>query len=211
MTKIIYLLFKDGEESKETLPKENTEDIKNNEQKEDKTEVKEDVKETKKETKKSEKKVSITAKEFEEYKQFKLNSMSAEERENTLKEENDSLLTKIGILENTIETQTKEIEKMKAQDSIKEKLNSLKTEKPYLIETLNNREKEGFNSLEDLTKFVSIIDSPTLKEAYEIMQKTKKATKVTGSTFDNVNTTVHNTEHKESKIDLSKYGIKYTK
>lgn len=211
MTKIIYLLFKDGEENKETLPKEDNEDTKDNEQKEDNVGDKEDDKKPKKETKKSEKKVSITAKEFEEYKQFKLNSMSAEERENTLKEENDSLLTKIGILENTIETQTKEIEKMKAQDSIKEKLNSLKTEKPYLIETLNNREKEGFNSLEDLTKFVSIIDSPTLKEAYEIMQKTKKATKVTGSTFDNVNTTVHNIERKESKVDLSKYGIKYTK
>lgn len=211
MTKIVYLLFKDEGVDNDNLPKDNIDEPKDDKQKDDIVDKKDDIKEPKKEPKKSEKKVSITAKEFEEYKKFKLNSMSAEERENTLKEENDSLLTKIGILENTIETQTKEIEKMKAQDSIKEKLNSLKTEKPYLIETLNNREKEGFNSLEDLTKFVSIIDSPTLKEAYEIMQKTKKATKVTGSTFDNVNTTVHNTQRKESKVDLSKYGIKYTK
>lgn len=211
MTKIIYLLFKDGEENKETLPNEDNVENKETEDKEDKVEEKKDSKETKKETKKSEKKVSITAKEFEEYKKFKLNSMSAEERENTLKEENDSLLTKIGILENTIETQTKEIERMKAQDSIKEKLNTLKTEKPYLIETLSNKEKDGFNSLDELNKFVSIIDSPTLKEAYDIMQKTKKATKVTGSTFDNVDNTVHNVVHKESKVDLSKYGIKYTK
>ena len=43
--------------------------------------------ETKKETKKTEKKVSITAKELKEYKQFKLNSMSAEERGKSLKEE----------------------------------------------------------------------------------------------------------------------------
>ena len=126
MTKnMIYLLFKDGEEvevkeevATETETKEETKVEEKEEQpKEEKT---------KKETKKTEKKVSITAKEFEEYKQFKLNSMSAEEREKALKEENESLLTKIGILENTIETQTKEIERVKAQDSIKDKLNSLK-------------------------------------------------------------------------------------
>jgi len=213
MTKIIYLLFKDGEgeepKEPEIIDGNDVGDLGGNEgDKEPKNEPKN---EPKKQTTKSEKKVSITAKEFEEYKQFKLNSMSAEERENTLKEENDSLLTKIGILENTIETQTKEMERMKAQDSIKEKLNTLKTEKPYLIETLSNKEKDGFNSLEELNKFVSIVDSPTLKEAYDIMQKTKKATKVTGSTFDNVGNTVHNVEHKESKVDLSKYGIKYTK
>ena len=206
--KIIYLLFKDGEEDvKEEVKEEvveNTED--KSEEKETKTEE-QPKKETKKETKKTEKKVSITAKEFEEYKQFKLNSMSAEERENALKEENESLLTKIGILENTIETQTKEIERVKAQDSIKDKLNSLKTEKPYLTETIEKRANKGFNSSDELNEFVSLVDSPTLKEAYEVLQRTQKATKVTGSTVvnGNGNTVVRNDT--DRPVDLTKYGI----
>ena len=207
MTKnMIYLLFKDGEEVEvkeevvtETETKEETKVEENEEQlKEEKT---------KKETKKTEKKVSITAKEFEEYKQFKLNSMSAEEREKALKEENESLLTKIGILENTIETQTKEIERVKAQDSIKDKLNSLKTEKPFLTETIEKRANKGFNSLDELNEFVNLVDSPTLKEAYEVLQRTQKATKVTGNTVvnGNGNTVVRNDT--DRPVDLTKYGI----
>ena len=207
MTKnMIYILFKDGEEVKvkekvatETETKEETKVEEKEEQpKEEKT---------KKETKKTEKKVSITAKEFEEYKQFKLNSMSAEEREKALKEENESLLTKIGILENTIETQTKEIERVKAQDSIKDKLNSLKTEKPYLTETIEKRANKGFNSLDELNEFVNLVDSPTLKEAYEVLQRTQKATKVTGNTVvnGNGNTVVRNDT--DRPVDLTKYGI----
>ena len=207
MTKnMIYLLFKDGEEvevkeevATETETKEETKVEEKEEQpKEEKT---------KKETKKTEKKVSITAKEFEEYKQFKLNSMSAEEREKALKEENESLLTKIGILENTIETQTKEIERVKAQDSIKDKLNSLKTEKPYLTETIEKRVNKGFNSLDEVNEFVNLVDSPTLKEAYEVLQRTQKATKVTGNTVvnGNGNTVVRN--NTDRPVDLTKYGI----
>ena len=207
MTKnMIYLLFKDGEEvevkeevATETETKEETKVEEKEEQlKEEKT---------KKETKKTEKKVSITAKEFEEYKQFKLNSMSAEEREKALNEENESLLTKIGILENTIETQTKEIERVKAQDSIKDKLNSLKTEKPYLTETIEKRANKGFNSLDELNEFVNLVDSPTLKEAYEVLQRTQKATKVTGNTVvnGNGNTVVRNDT--DRPVDLTKYGI----
>ena len=207
MTKnMIYLLFKDGEEvevkeevATETETKEETKVEEKEEQpKEEKT---------KKETKKTEKKVSITAKEFEEYKQFKLNSMSAEERENALKEENESLLTKIGILENTIETQTKEIERVKAQDSIKDKLNSLKTEKPYLTETIEKRANKGFNSLDEVNEFVNLVDSATLKEAYEVLQRTQKATKVTGNTVvnGNGNTVVRN--NTDRPVDLTKYGI----
>ena len=207
MTKnMIYLLFKDGEEvevkeevATETETKEETKVEEKEEQpKEEKT---------KKETKKTEKKVSITAKEFEEYKQFKLNSMSAEEREKALKEENESLLTKIGILENTIETQTKEIERVKAQDSIKDKLNSLKTEKPYLTETIEKRVNKGFNSLDEVNEFVNLVDSATLKEAYEVLQRTQKATKVTGNTVvnGNGNTVVRNDT--DRPVDLTKYGI----
>ena len=207
MTKnMIYLLFKDGEDievkeevATETETKEETKVEEKEEQpKEEKT---------KKETKKTEKKVSITAKEFEEYKQFKLNSMSAEERENALKEENESLLTKIGILENTIETQTKEIERVKAQDSIKDKLNSLKTEKPYLTETIDKRVNKGFNSLDEVNEFVNLVDSATLKEAYEVLQRTQKATKVTGNTVvnGNGNTVVRNDT--DRPVDLTKYCI----
>ena len=209
--KFVYLLFKDGEEDvKEGVKEEvveNTED--KSEEKETKTEEqpKKETKKETKDTKKTEKKVNITAKEFEEYKQFKLNSMSAEEREKALKEENESLLTKIGILENTIETQTKEIERVKAQDSIKDKLNSLKTEKPYLTETIEKRANKGFNSLDELNEFVSLVDSPTLKEAYEVLQRTQKATKVTGNAVvnGNGNTVVRNDT--DRPVDLTKYGI----
>lgn len=207
MTKnMIYLLFKDGEEvevkEEVAIETETKEETKVEEKEEQPKEEK-----TKKETKKTEKKVSITAKEFEEYKQFKLNSMSAEEREKALKEENESLLTKIGILENTIETQTKEIERVKAQDSIKDKLNSLKTEKPYLTETIEKRANKGFNSLDELNEFVSLVDSPTLKEAYEVLQRTQKATKVTGNAVvnGNGNTVVRNDT--DRPVDLTKYGI----
>lgn len=207
MTKnMIYLLFKDGEEvevkEEVAIETETKEETKVEEKEEQPKEEK-----TKKETKKTEKKVSITAKEFEEYKQFKLNSMSAEEREKALKEENESLLTKIGILENTIETQTKEIERVKAQDSIKDKLNSLKTEKPYLTETIDKRANKGFNSLDELNEFVNLVDSPTVKEAYEVLQRTQKATKVTGNTVvnGNGNTVVRNDT--DRPVDLTKYGI----
>ena len=86
MTKnMIYLLFRDGEEEKvkeEVSTKTETKEETKVEEKEE--QLKEEK--TKKETNKTEKKVSITAKEFEEYKQFKLNSMSSEEREKALKE-----------------------------------------------------------------------------------------------------------------------------
>lgn len=207
MTKnMIYLLFKDGEEV-EVKEEVATETETKEETKVEEKEEQPKKEETKKETKKTEKKVSITAKEFEEYKQFKLNSMSAEEREKALKEENESLLTKIGILENTIETQTKEIERVKAQDSIKDKLNSLKTEKPYLTETIEKRVNKGFNSLDEVNEFVNLVDSPTLKEAYEVLQRTQKATKVTGNTVvnGNGNTVVRN--NTDRPVDLTKYGI----
>ena len=208
MTKnMIYLLFKDGEEV-EVKEEVATETETKEETKVEEKEEQPKKEETKKETKKTEKKVSITAKEFEEYKQFKLNSMSAEEREKALKEENESLLTKIGILENTIDTQTKEIERVKAQDSIKDKLNSLKTEKPYLTETLDKRAGKGFNSLEEVNEFVNLVDSPTLKEAYDVLQRTHKATKVIGNTVvnGNDNTVVRNNTDKP--VDLTKYGIR---
>ncbi len=209
--KFIYLLFKDGEggEPKEPETNESNEGNDLGGDKEPKEPKDEPKSEPKKQTKKTEKKVSITVKEFEEYKQFKLNSMSAEERENALKEENESLLTKIGVLENTIETQTKEIERVKAQDSIKEKLGTIKNEKPYLTETLDKRASKGFNSVDEVNEFVNLIDSPTLKEAYDVLQKTQKATKITsknvvGTSSNDSNT--NNTRH--SNYDLSKYGIR---
>lgn len=211
--KFIYLLFKDGEgaEPKEPETDENNEGSEG-EDKGDKEPKNEPKLEPKKQTKKTEKKVSITAKEFEEYKQFKLNSMSAEERENALKEENESLLTKIGVLENTIETQTKEIERVKAQDSIKEKLGTIKNEKPYLTETLDKRASKGFNSVDEVNEFVNLIDSPTLKEAYDVLQKTQKATKITNKNVVGTSNNDNNVNTKKySNYDLSKYGIRVRK
>ena len=212
--KFIYLLFKDGEgeEPKEPETDESKDGEDLGDDKGDKEPKNEPKSEPKKQTKKTEKKVSITAKEFEEYKQFKLNSMSAEERENALKEENESLLTKIGVLENTIETQTKEIERVKAQDSIKEKLGTIKSEKPYLIETLDKRASKGFNSVDEVNEFVNLIDSPTLKEAYDVLQKTQKATKITNKNVVGASSNDSNTNNtKYTNYDLSKYGIRVRK
>lgn len=212
--KFIYLLFKDGEggEPKEPETDESKEGEDLGEGGEGKEPKNEPKSEPKKQTKKAEKKVSITAKEFEEYKQFKLNSMSAEERENALKEENESLLTKIGVLENTIETQTKEIERVKAQDSIKEKLGTIKSEKPYLIETLDKRASKGFNSVDEVNEFVNLIDSPTLKEAYDVLQKTQKATKITNKNVVGASNNDSNTNNtRYGNYDLSKYGIRVRK
>ena len=212
--KFIYLLFKDGEggEPKEPKIDEGSEGKGLGEGGEGKEPENEPKSEPKKQTKKTEKKVSITAKEFEEYKQFKLNSMSADERENALKEENESLLTKIGVLENTIETQTKEIERVKAQDSIKEKLGTIKSEKPYLIETLDKRASKGFNSVDEVNEFVNLIDSPTLKEAYDVLQKTQKATKITSKNIVGASNNDNNTNNtRYSNYDLSKYGIRVRK
>lgn len=212
--KFIYLLFKDGEggEPKEPKTDEGKEGEGLGEGKEDNEPKNEPKSEPKKQTKKTEKKVSITVKEFEEYKQFKLNSMSAEERENALKEENESLLTKIGVLENTIETQTKEIERVKAQDSIKERLGTIKSEKPYLIETLDKRASKGFNSIDEVNEFVNLIDSPTLKEAYDVLQKTQKATKITSKNVVSASNNDSNTNNiRYNNYDLSKYGIRVRK
>lgn len=212
--KFIYLLFKDGEggEPKEPETDGNKEGEDIGEGKEDKEPKPEPKSEPKKQTKKTEKKVSITVKEFEEYKKFKLNSMSAEERENALKEENESLLTKIGVLENTIETQTKEIERVKAQDSIKEKLGTIKKEKPYLVETLDKRASKGFNNIDEVNEFVNLIDSPTLKEAYDVLQKTQKATKITSKNVVGTSSSDSNTNNtRYSNYDLSKYGIRVRK
>ena len=212
--KFIYLLFKDGEggEPKEPQAKEGNEGEDIGEGKEPKEPKPEPKAEPKKQSKKTEKKVSITAKEFEEYKQFKFNSMNVEERENALKEENESLLTKIGVLENTIETQTKEIERVKAQDSIKEKLGIIKNEKPYLTETLDKRASKGFNSVDEVNEFVNLIDSPTLKEAYDVLQKTQKATKITNSNVVGASNSESNVNRtKYDNYNLSKYGIRVRK
>ena len=210
--KFIYLLFRDGEGGEPKEPEESKEGEDLGDGGEGKEPKNEPKSEPKKQTKKAEKKVSITAKEFEEYKQFKLNSMSAEERENALKEENESLLTKIGVLENTIETQTKEIERVKAQDSIKEKLGTIKNEKPYLSETLDKRASKGFNSIDEVNDFVNLIDSPTLKEAYDVLQKTQKATKITNKNVVGASNSDSNTDNtRYSNYDLSKYGIRVRK
>lgn len=214
--RLIYLLFKDGEgepngdganETDETKGSENLDEPKGNEPKD---EPKEEPKPKKQANKTKSNKVSITKEEFEEYKQFKFQSMNAEEREKALKEENESLLTKIGVLENTIETQTKEIERVKAQDSIKDRLGALKDEKPYLTETLNKRAEKGFNSLDEVNEFVNLVDSNTLKEAYDVLQKTQKATKITGNTVRNTtNTNINNTQTNTNVgYDLRKYGIR---
>ena len=204
--KIIYLLFNDGEGEEETKVEDNEETV---EEQEDKEETLEETpkKEPKKTIKRTTKKVQITEKEFEEYKKFKLSSMSAEEREKALKDENESLLTKIGVLEKTIDTQTKEIERVKAQDSIKDELNKIRKDKPYLTETLDKRANKGFNNLEEVNEFINMVDSNTLKEAYEVLQKTQRATKISKNDNVDVNRNIE-TRKKGFNINLSKYGLR---
>ena len=117
--KRVYLFFKDTTETDPITEDPITEDLKGKEQNTDPTKEegteeggmkKEEGKkgDGKKEginkpKAKSEKEVKITLKEFEEYKNFKLNNMTQEEREKALKEDNENFKSKIDILEKTIE------------------------------------------------------------------------------------------------------------
>ncbi|MBP6282145.1 MAG: hypothetical protein KA384_08875 [Leptotrichiaceae bacterium] len=221
--KRVYLFFKDTTETDPITEDPITEDLKGKEQntdptKEDGTEEggmkKEEGKkgDGKKEginkpKAKSEKEVKITLKEFEEYKNFKLNNMTQEEREKALKEDNENFKSKIDILEKTIDKQNNLISSLKAQESIKEKLNTVNQEKPYLNEIITKRSEKGFNSTEEVNDFVNLVDSPTLKQAYEVLQKTQKATKLTGTSLNtNTNSTV-TYQPVEEEVDLSKYGL----
>lgn len=162
---------------------------------------------TKKSTKPKEKNVTISQKEFKEYNDLKRANMSAEEREKALLQDIENLNLKIETYESTIEEQTKEINTMKAQEGIKNKISEIEEKKPYLKKTLDKRKEKGFNSIDELDEFIKFVDDETLKEAYETNKNIRKATKITGSTRTNipVNHKVNQTNYDD--VDLSKYGL----
>lgn len=162
---------------------------------------------TKKSTKPKEKSVTISQKEFKEYNDLKRANMSAEEREKALLQDIENLNLKIETYESTIEEQTKEINTMKAQEGIKNKISEIEEKKPYLKKTLDKRKEKGFNSIDELDEFIKFVDDETLKEAYETNKNIRKATKITGSTRTNISVNHKNNQSNYDDVDLSKYGL----
>lgn len=205
--KKFYILLND-----DVVEKENSQEVEKEDNLKDKENEVKDVEKESKETEKKKKEVKkdteikITKNEYEEYKKLKLSSMTSEEREKTLQDENENLLLKIESLEKLVEEQLQQVEQIKTQQLIKEKIVNIKNEKPYLVETLEKKEKDGFKSVEELDKFVNLVDSDTLKNAFEITKKVNYATKINNKTFSNDNSNV-NTINK-TNFDLRKYGIK---
>lgn len=162
---------------------------------------------TKKSTKPKEKNVTISQKEFKEYNDLKRANMSAEEREKALLQDIENLNLKIETYESTIEEQTKEINTMKAQEGIKNKISEIEEKKPYLKKTLDKRKEKGFNSIDELNEFIKFVDDDTLKEAYETTKNIKKATRITGNTRTNITNNQKIKNNNYDDIDLSKYGL----
>lgn len=162
---------------------------------------------TKKSTKSKEKNVTISQKEFKEYNDLKRANMSAEEREKALLQDIENLNLKIETYESTIEEQTKEINTMKAQEGIKNKISEIEEKKPYLKKTLDKRKEKGFNSIDELDEFIKFVDDETLKEAYETNKNIRKATKITGSTRTNIPVNHKTNQTNYDDVDLSKYGL----
>ena len=162
---------------------------------------------TKKSTKPKEKNVTISQKEFKEYNDLKRANMSAEEREKALLQDIENLNLKIETYESTIEEQTKEINTMKAQEGIKNKISEIEEKKPYLKKTLDKRKEKGFNSIDELDEFIKFVDDETLKEAYETNKNIRKATKITGSTRTNIPVNHKANQTNYDDVDLSKYGL----
>lgn len=209
--RLIYLLLNDDNNEDDIVVDENKDELEN-EEKEDK-ESKEDKKTdknksvNKKFTKPKEKSVTISQKEFKEYNDLKRANMSSEEREKALLQDIENLNLKIETYESTIEEQTKEINTMKAQEGIKNKISEIEEKKPYLKKTLDKRKEKGFNSIDELDEFIKFVDDETLKEAYETNKNIKKATKITGSTRTDIPVNHRTNQTNYDDIDLSKYGL----
>lgn len=213
--RVIYLLLNDDSNEDniniDDSDKDNGNDV-DNEGKKDKV-IKEDNKTDKKEpvnkksTKSKEKNVTISQKEFKEYNDLKRANMSSEEREKALLQDIENLNLKIETYESTIEEQTKEINNMKAQEGIKNKIFEIEEKKPYLKKTLDKRKEKGFNSVDELEEFIKFVDDETLKEAYETNKNIRKATKITGSTRTDIPVNYKNSQTNYDDVDLSKYGL----
>ena len=211
MTKrFIYLVFNESEEVKEIETDEKLEakeEEKTEETKEQKEEQKEEIKETKVSKKKDTKKsnnITITEEEYRQFNELKRSNMSTEELIEEYKTEIEGYKTKNTILEETVSELTNIIEDMKNQELVKSKLSKIKEDKPYLAEVLEKRELEGFKNITEIDKFINIVDSEILKNAYEINKKIGIATKVTGTTTVNVNKGEEKSV-KQTKVDISKY------
>lgn len=210
--RVIYLLLNDENNDNDEIVVEENKDNLENEEKENK-ETKETNKTdknkpiNKKNTKSKEKNVTISQKEFKEYNDLKRANMSAEEREKALLQDIENLNLKIETYESTIEEQTKEINTMKAQEGIKNKISEIEEKKPYLKKTLDKRKEKGFNSIDELNEFIKFVDDDTLKEAYETTKNIKKATRITGNTRTNITNNQKIKNNNYDDIDLSKYGL----
>lgn len=209
---LIYLEFNDVEND----DTENTGGEEPKESTEGKTEKEENKKEEKpkKSTNKTDKtkneNVTITKEQFKEYENLKQSSMTGEQKEQYLQSKIDSLETKVETLNDLLSERNSEISQLKNKDLVKEELNKIKNDKPYLTTLLDKRiSKSEFTSVDDIKSFVDLVDSEEIKQAYEISQKTGKADKL-GTRTDIPNVLNQGTTNKQNfkMADPRKYGLK---
>ena len=156
-----------------------------------------------------EKTVSITQEEYKQLQELKRANMSNDELKADYERQISDLSIKMEALENSLTQKTKEIEQIKVQDTINTELNKIISEKPYLKESIDLRLELGFKSLQDLNEFIKVVDTETMKKAYEISQANGTARRLgTNQSPPNVLNTQVKTGQVEYTVDLGSYGIK---
>ena len=113
-------------------------------------------------------KIYLSKEEYEDLMKLKLSNMDSKQKESYYETEITNLQATVETLKDIISEKTNEITIIKTQEQVKEEVNRLKTEKPYLSNSLDKRiAKGGFDNLESLKDYVDLVEDD-LKSAYEI-------------------------------------------
>lgn len=178
MKEILYLeiLFNDDGESTGDNPPVNPEGKEESNLENNPPKAKEDTKTKNKSTGKAnnpskpqnDDKIYLSKEEYEDLMKLKLSNMDSNQKESYYETEITNLQATVETLKDIISEKTNEITVIKTQEQVKEEVNRLKTEKPYLSNSLDKRiAKGGFDNLESLKDYVELVEDD-LKSAYEI-------------------------------------------
>lgn len=178
MKEILYLeiLFNDDGEGTGDNPPVNPESKEEGNLENNPAKAKEDTKTKNKSTGKAnnpskpqnDDKIYLSKEEYEDLMKLKLSNMDSKQKESYYETEITNLQATVETLKDIISEKTNEITVIKTQEQVKEEVNRLKTEKPYLSNSLDKRiAKGGFDNLESLKDYVDLVEDD-LKSAYEI-------------------------------------------
>jgi hypothetical protein len=220
MKEILYLeiLFNDDGEGTGDNPPVNPEGKEEGNLENNPAKAKEDTKTKNKSTGKAnnpsqpqEDKIYLSKEEYEDLMKLKLSNMDSKQKESYYETEITNLQATVETLKDIISEKTNEITVIKTQEQVKEEVNRLKTEKPYLANSLDKRiAKGGFDNLESLKDYVDLVEDD-LKSAYEITNAGVIAQKLgESSTVPNIlnqGGTI-NGQVNLSSPDMSVFGVK---